>query len=294
MFRTILMSAVAATALAAAPAVAQHGPGGAHGNGGSHGNAGGSAAGASLGGGSPASAALDARMNSMGPENASPTGIEHANANSVLGTSATTSTRTRGHADVDAAFPGTKREKHVNSGSLAGLSAGTTLMSNGTAVGTVQQIRTSADGTPRVVIVQSTDGRLFPIPANKLSYANGMLTTTARLNGINGGVAARTNPATGVSQGPVHASATGVAHANQHSVLAGGSVTGGALTGLTTGTAVQFNGSTVGTVSRIMTSSDGTVRRVLVTTTDGRTVSLSPRDLSVSGGVLTATTFRGG
>jgi hypothetical protein len=94
------------------------------------------------------------------------------------------------------------------------------------------------------------------------------------------------------SQGPAHASPTGIAHANINSVLKGGAVVGGPLTGLTTGMTVNFNGNAVGTVQRIVTSNDGTVRRVLVTTTDGRMVSLSPSTLALSGGVLTTTRFR--
>jgi hypothetical protein len=215
MSRPILMTFAAMTMLAAAPAIAQHGPGGSHGGGGA-GAAGGNAT------GGPAGAALDARMNSMGPANASPNGIAHANSNSVLGDgTTTTTTRANARAKLDAAFPGTKGKAKVTSGSLSGLSAGTTLLSNGTAVGTVEQIRTSNDGTARVVLVQTANGRLFPIPANKLTYANGTLTTTARLNGVNGGVTAGTNPAIGIVQGPMHASTTGTAHASEHSVLAG-------------------------------------------------------------------------
>jgi hypothetical protein len=293
MFPKILIMAAASTALASAPLLAA--PGGGQGPaGGAPGAAAGGnvGAGANLGGG-PAGAALDARMNSMGPANASPTGIAHANPNSVLGTNATTTTRTNTSATMDRMFPGTKASTHVKSGSLTGLTTGMALTSNGADVGTVQQIRTSADGTVRVVVVQGTNGRMFAIPANKLTLSNGTLTTTARLNGVNGGTAFA-NPAVGVSQGPAHASATGIAHANSHSVLAGGTVTGGSLAGLTTGTAVQFNGNTVGTVSRIVTSADGTVRRVLVTGTNGQTYSLSPTTLTFSGGVLTTTSFRGG
>lgn len=220
MFRHVLLSAVAATALAATPAFAQHGPGGSHGGG--NGNGGGAMGGMMGGGGmsgGPSAAGLDARMNSMGPANASPTGIAHANPNSVLGTNSSATSRAN-RAQLDAAFPGTKGQSKVKTGTLSGLTAGTTVISNGAPVGTVQQIRTSGDGTARVVLVQGTNGRLFPIPANKLSYANGVLTTSARLNGVNG-TAVGMNPAIGVSQGPMHASAQGTAHANAHSVLAG-------------------------------------------------------------------------
>jgi hypothetical protein len=107
-----------------------------------------------------------ARANSQGPEHASATGVAHANANSVLaGTTGTTT---------------------VSSGALAGLTTGATLLSNGTAVGTVQQIRLTGKGSVAVVIVKGTNGGLYAVPASKLTYSGGTLTTTARLNGVNG------------------------------------------------------------------------------------------------------------
>jgi len=106
------------------------------------------------------------RLNSQGPAHASATGIAHANANSVLaGTTATTT---------------------VTAGPLAGLTTGVTLMSNGSAVGTVQQIRMTGNGSVAVVVVKGTNGGLFAIPANKLTFSGGTLTTSARLRGVNG------------------------------------------------------------------------------------------------------------
>jgi hypothetical protein len=107
-----------------------------------------------------------ARLNSQGPANASATGIAHANQNSVLAGTGTTTT--------------------VTSGALAGLTAGTTLFSNGTAVGTVQQIRTTGKGSVAVIVVKGTNGGLYTVPASKLSLSGGTLSTSARLNGING------------------------------------------------------------------------------------------------------------
>jgi len=85
-----------------------------------------------------------ARMNSQGPAHASPTGIANANANSVL--AGTTATRT------------------VTSGPLVGLTTGTTLFSNGTAVGTVQQIRTTGNGSVALLVVKGTNGGLYAVP----------------------------------------------------------------------------------------------------------------------------------
>ena len=96
------------------------------------------------------------------------------------------------------------------------------------------------------------------------------------------------------SQGPYHASATGIAHSNSHSVLKGTTVVGGGLTGLTKGMVVQdVNGNVVGTVKGINTASGGRVVNVLVkSSTSARTIPLSPTTLSVSGSVATTTSLR--
>jgi hypothetical protein len=212
------------------------------------------------------------RLNSQGPANASPTGIANANQNSVL--AGTTATRT------------------ATSGPLAGLTTGTTLYSNGTAVGTIQQIRVTGRGTVAMVVVKGTNGGFYAVPANKLTYSGGTLSTNVRLAGINtttnmsASSQARLN-----SQGPAHASATGIAHANSHSVLAGGS--GTALTGVSVGMPLFSNGAQVGTVYRVVTA-NGVITRVLVQGTNGRIYSLAPSTLTASGGsVMTTASLRG-
>lgn len=179
MIRKAALCALAATTMIPAIAAAQGRGGGGGppaGVGGGMGNAGG--IGGGIGGGMGNAGGLGgmndvgvttrdtARANSQGPDHASATGIAHANANSVLaGTTATTT---------------------VSSGTLAGLTTGTTLYSNGTAVGTVQQIRTTGKGSVAVVIVKGSNGGLYAVPAGKLTYSDGSLSTTARLNGVNG------------------------------------------------------------------------------------------------------------
>jgi len=279
-----ILTVAAALALIPAAAFAQHGPGGGAGGPpsgmGGPGNAGGFGPGGPFGAGGPGgiggiggpgsmgSTMRDlGRMNSQGPANASPTGIEHANQNSVLaGTTPTTS---------------------VRSGALAGLTTGTTLFSNGTAVGTVQQIRTTGNGSVAVVIVKGTNGGLYPVPANKLTFSGGTLSTSVRLAGVNTSTTTSMSSQARInSQGPAHASATGIAHANSHSVLAGGSTT--TLTGVSVGMPLLSNGTQVGTVYRVVTG-NGTIRRVLVQGTNGRIYSLSPSSLVASGGSLTTT-----
>jgi len=297
MFNKMLIAAMASTIIVSAPLLAAPGGGGGGGGhgggGGGHGVSAGGNGGANAGGGGggPAAAALDARMNSMGLENASPTGIDHANPNSALGSSTTANVRTDTPAGMDRMFPGTKGTSSVRTGSLTGLSTGMTVASNGTNVGTVQQIRTSNDGTVRVVVIRGTNGQMFAIPASKLTLANGTLTTTARLNGINGGVAF-TNPAVGHSQGALHASPTGIAHANSHSVLAGGTVASSVLPGLTAGLAVQSStGTNLGTVSQVVTDSSGNIRLVIVTSPTGQTLRLAPTTLTMSGNTVVTSTM---
>jgi hypothetical protein len=203
-----------------------------------------------------------ARLNSQGPAHASATAIANANANSVLA--------------------GTTASNRVTSGALSGVTTGMPVYSNGALVGTVQQIRMAGNGSVALVLVKGSNGGIFPVPANKLSFASGTLSTSARFNGINDtATQARLN-----SQGPAHASATGIAHANQHSGLAGGSAT--TVSGVSVGMPLMKNGTQVGTVYRVVTA-NGTIRRVLVQGTNGRIYSLSSSALVASGGALTTT-----
>jgi hypothetical protein len=265
-----------------AAALAQHGGGGPPtGVGGGMGNAGGLGGGIGNAGGFGGMSDIgvttrdQARVNSQGLAHASTTGIDHANQNSVLAGTGTTRTVTRG--------------------ALAGLTTGATLFSNGTAVGIVQQIRITGNGSVAVIVVKGSNGGLYAVPANKLSLSGGTLSTTARFDGINGsaqaGLTAR-DQARLNSQGPAHASATGIAHANQNSVLAGASG-GTILTGVSVGMPLLSNGTQVGTVFRVVTA-NGVITRVLVQGTNGRIYSLAPNTLTASGGSLTTTaTLRG-
>ena len=289
MLRKSILCVVAGAAMIPAVATAHPGGGGggAPGGMGGMGNAGGFGVGGPMGMGAGASGGMGmgnsgmggmndfgvstrdaSRVNSEGPSHASQTGIDHANQNSVLaGTSSTTT---------------------VTSGALAGLTTGTTLFSNGTAVGTVQQIRTTGRGTVAMIVIKGTNGAFFVVPASKLTLSGGTLSTTARFNGINANTTVAANSQARMnSQGPVHASATGIAHANSHSVLAGTSTTA-PLSGVSVGMPLFSNGVQVGSVVRVVTA-NGVIERVLVQGTNGRIFSLSPRTLMASGGSLTTT-----
>jgi hypothetical protein len=279
MYRRVILCALACAAMIPAAALAQRGGG--PGGGGPPSGMGGFGAAGGFGPGGPGgmgnggfgnagfgSTMRDqARMNSQGPTHASATGIANANANSVLA--------------------GTTATKVVRSGALAGLTTGTTLFSNGTAVGTVQQIRTTGSGSVAVVVVKGTNGGLYAVPANKLAFSGGTLSTTARLSGINTSTNVAINSQARLnSQGPLHASATGIAHANAHSVLAGASTS--ALTGVSVGMPLFSNGAQVGTIYRVITA-NGVITRVLVQGSNGRIYSLAPRTLTASGGTVTTT-----
>ena len=82
-------------------------------------------------------------------------------------------------------FPCTRATTKVTSGSLAGLKAGMMLWSNGSPVGVVQQIRTAEDGSVSVVIVENANGGFYGVPAEKLAFSNGGLSTTMRPAGAN-------------------------------------------------------------------------------------------------------------
>jgi hypothetical protein len=222
MFKKVILCALASAAMMPAAAIAQRGggpgggaPGGPPAGVGGASNAGGFGSGGpgamgngGLGNGSAGdigSAMRDqARMNSQGPANASAVGIHNANQNSVLaGTHSTTT---------------------VRQGALAGLTTGTTLFSDGHPVGTVQDIRMAGNGSVALLIVHGTNGGLYAVPANKLTFSGDMLSTTSHFAGINGshdaGVSTRDSARVN-SQGPAHASPVGIHHADDNSVLAG-------------------------------------------------------------------------
>jgi hypothetical protein len=82
-------------------------------------------------------------------------------------------------------FPGTRATTNVRSGSLAGVKTGMLLWSNGASVGLVQQIRTADDGSVAMIIVEGANGGFFAVPAEKLGFSGGALTTSMRLAGVN-------------------------------------------------------------------------------------------------------------
>jgi sporulation protein YlmC with PRC-barrel domain len=294
MLRKVFLCALASAAIIPASVLAQHGGGpggggppgqvgGGMGNGGGFGPGGPGGMGGGFGGGFGHNGLGDtgittrdqARMHSQGPAYASPNGLSRANQNGVLA--------------------GTTTARTVTRGPLVGLTNGTTLFSNGTAVGTVQQIRVTGNGSVAVVVVKGTNGGFYAVPANKLTLSGGMLSTNARFAGINNSANLGANSQARLnSQGLMHASPTGIAHASSRSVLASGAVVTGSLAGLTTGLTVNTSGgTTLGTVSQIVTGTDGSVRLVIVTSPTGQTFRLVPTTLSISGGVVTTTQIAG-
>lgn len=162
MIRNILCAAIGGAAIAlAGPALADPGGGGHAGGGG------GAGPGISIPAGGPSQTGIDARVNSQGPANASPTGIEHSSPNSVLhDTTTATTTNVRGHGVLSSALPG--------------LSAGLTVKnSTGTSIGTVSRIITDSRGTIRAVLVTSSTGRTFRLAPSTLTISGGVVTTTS-------------------------------------------------------------------------------------------------------------------
>lgn len=91
-------------------------------------------------------------------------------------------------------------------------------------------------------------------------------------------------------KGPLHASASGAANSNLKAGLRTGAANplGGLSAGMTVRTA---SGRTLGTVAKVIRGADGRVHNVLVRTGAGarRMVRLTPRDLTISGDVVTTT-----
>ena len=221
------------------------------------------------------SARSNRRANSQGPAHASDTGIENSNENSVL------------H-DETAAAP-----------DLTGLRDGLVVNdSSGTRIGTVSRIVTADNGRIVNVFVTDANGRQIRLAPGSLSLS-GDVVTVASMGGpadadLTTGVDTRTD-ARANSQGPDHASDTGIANSNENSVLHDSTVTSPDLSGLETGMTVRNSaGTELGTISRIVTSDDGTIRSVLVAGADGqrRTIQLRPGTLTLSGDIVTTTDTR--
>jgi len=167
MYKTLMTAAAAAAIAAAGPAFAQ-----AHGNGNPH------------GGGAPVNARSMAGMHDQGPMNsqtqtgtnynpnspaaqnsralqhASPTGIAYASENSVLSRGSTAATN------------------------LPGLATNLTVQNSSGTLGTISKIIYGPDNTTiRAVVVTSSTGQTYTLPANTLTISNGVVTTTATTGG---------------------------------------------------------------------------------------------------------------
>ena len=140
-----------------------------------------------------------ATVNSQGPVNASPTGIDHADDNSVLkstdgasirgGASATTSASTTAranskgpdHASVNGLANASTKSVLGGAGNVAlnGLTGGTAVLNaSGTSIGTVSGLVKNRAGATVGVQVTLSDGSKVTIPASQLSLSGSTLTTT--------------------------------------------------------------------------------------------------------------------
>lgn len=189
MIRKILIASAASAAMTlSAPALSK--PGG--GNSGANANPGAGAnvnAGANAGG--PSQSAIDARINSQGAANASPTGIANSNPNSALHTQPVTTptTRATNSQGLTNASPNAIARANSNSvlaraavpaSALPGLTTGLTVNnSSGVTLGTVSQVVTGTDGSIRLVIVTSPTGQTIRLAPNTLSISGGIVTTTS-------------------------------------------------------------------------------------------------------------------
>ena len=147
-------------------------------------------------GGSPAGAAMDARVNSQGPANAAPRAIERSSPNSVLQTNPVTTqvpqVTTNGRVNSRGALNASPRAiERANSNSvlaqgsvaadmLPDLTTGLTVQSStGTTLGTVSQVVTGTDGSIRLVIVTSPTGETIRLAPSTLTISGGVVTTTS-------------------------------------------------------------------------------------------------------------------
>lgn len=194
MFRNVMIAALGSAAIALANPVLAAPPGGGGGNPGG-GNAGGHmGANANVGGmGGPSQMGVDSRINSMGPANASPTGILHSSPNSVLhGTTTVTTPTARAtsseglfHANPNGIARANSRSVLARGAvaptALPGLATRMTVQTRGgTALGTVNRIVTDRSGNIRLVIVTNTvTGQTYRLAPSSLSISGGVVTTTS-------------------------------------------------------------------------------------------------------------------
>jgi hypothetical protein len=176
MFRNLFRATVASAAIvAAAPVLAAPG----HGQGGGN---------MSAPGGGPSQAGINARANSQGPMNASPTGVTNASPNSVLNTTTTPTTNATNSQGLQHASPTAVGHANthsvlargaVASTALPGLTTGLTVQTTGgTTLGTVSQVVTGSDGSIRLVVVTSSTGQTLRLAPSTLSISGGIVTTT--------------------------------------------------------------------------------------------------------------------
>lgn len=187
MIRKIMLVSAASAAMAlSAPALGK--PGGGNSGANANVNAG---ANAGMNAGGPSQSAIDARVNSQGAANASPTGIANSNPNSALHAQPVTTptTRATNSQGLMNASPNAIAKANANSvlarsavpaTALPGLTTGLTVNnSNGVTLGTVSQIVTGTDGSIRLVIVTSPTGQTLRLAPTSLSISGGVVTTTS-------------------------------------------------------------------------------------------------------------------
>ncbi|MES2136024.1 MAG: hypothetical protein V4502_03040 [Pseudomonadota bacterium] len=183
MLRNVMIAALGSAAIAVAgPVIAAPGGGG-----------GGPGANANVNAGThdPSATAIDSRVNSMGPANASPMGVTHSNPNSVLHTNPTTTPTARATKSQSLQHASPTGIAHANSKSalargavaptaLPGLTTGLTVNNSaGTSIGTVSRVVAGTDGSIRLVIVTSPTGRTYRLAPTSLNISGGVVTTSS-------------------------------------------------------------------------------------------------------------------
>lgn len=190
MIRNLVGAALASAAIVLAGPALGH-PGGGGGGGPGAGAAGNVNVNVPMGG--PSQMGIDARVNSQGPANASPTGIGHASPNSVLSTNPVTTTTVKGqgtiHANPNAVGRANSNSSlargSVQASALTGLATNMQVQNtNGTNIGTVSRIVTDSSGNIRLVLVtNATTHQTFQLAPSTLSINGSTLVTTSTVGG---------------------------------------------------------------------------------------------------------------
>jgi ribosomal 30S subunit maturation factor RimM len=272
-----------------------------------HGGAGGLGAG-SMGGpgfgagamGGPSQSGIEARANSMGPANASPTGIEHSSPNSVLNGSSIDS-RINQHS-IENRSTDLNRSTRTGDGDWDDQKQTQNQNGRGGELTNEAFLHASPNAimhaSPNSILARSAlPSAMLPGLTTGLSVTSSTGASIGTISSVlttrNGSIAGVvvTSPTGQTYRVPASALTVSGSTVTVNSAELGSAVPSSYLPGLATGLTVDTTGGTsLGTISQINTGRNGLIDSVTVTTASGQTYTLPASSLSISGNTVSVNT----